>query len=146
MIVLVTGDRNWKDPMPIRFVLTSLFGQFGLPFVVIEGECPYGGADKIAAEWAVQHRKAGVEHVPMPAFWKKLSSSAGPERNGRMLKKLLSYDDPDKMVLAFHPNLMMSRGTLDMVTKAEKIPGLPIWVFDGRGEPVERTNKQQKMF
>jgi hypothetical protein len=146
MRLIVSGDRNWKDPFPIRASLSTLLHYCGLPFTVIEGECPYGGVDKITAEWAEQHRKHGVEHVAMPAHWTRLRKAAGPERNGRMLAKLLSYDDPDKLVYAFHSNLMMSRGTLDMVEKAEKIPNLPIWVFDGKGEPVERTNRQQQVF
>ena len=146
MIVLGCGDRNWKKPKPIRIVMEILFRQFGAPFTVIEGQCPYGGADKLIAEWAIQRKKAGVIHVPMPANWTELGKAAGPKRNRQMLNRLLSDEDPDKMVVAFHPNLMMSRGTLDMVTIAEKIPGLPVWLFDGAGGAVNRTNGQQGLW
>lgn len=146
MIVLGCGDRNWKDPRPIRFVLETLFRQFRTPFTVIEGQCPYGGADKLIAEWATQRKKAGVVHVPMPADWVQLGKSAGPRRNRQMLERLLTDDDPDKMVVAFHPNLMMSKGTLDMVTLAEGVPGLPVWLFDGAGGAADRTNRQQQIW
>ena len=60
-----------------------------------------------------------MPHVPMPAQWKTRGKSAGPDRNTEMLNVLLALRECgyDVEVLAFV--LPSSRGTWDMVRKAQ---------------------------
>lgn len=126
MRVVVTGDRNWQDAAYVWNVLDNVLDKFlvrsddgeitGLTeeFVLIEGQCPYGGADKHAAEWAIARRKVGVQHVPVPAEWSRFGRAAGPIRNKRMI-----YEEKPDLVIAFHDALTKSRGTKDCVGHAE---------------------------
>lgn len=99
---------------------------------VIEGQCPFGGADKLIADWAIQHQNDGVIHVPMPAFWQSMGGRAGPERNRRMLSRLMLHRGP-KLVVGFHPYLDSSKGTKHMLRIAEEA-GLKPLLFDGKNE------------
>lgn len=124
MRVLVTGDRFYDDSKIVSAVLDGLYllhqedDPYG-PFVVIEGQCPKGGADLFAEEWA--KRTGGVDHRPVPADWDTHHKAAGPIRNRKMLKE----ERPD-VVVAFHDDLEHSKGTKDMVTIADKA-GVPVY-------------------
>jgi hypothetical protein len=143
--VLVCGDRWWRDRFMVRYVLSVLFKEAGLPFVVIEGGAT--GADQAAADWAKSMRQHGVEHAPVPAEWevcgpwcpptphrrrnragKEFCPVAGVHRNMKQLKE----EDPD-LVVAFHGDLKSSKGTKHMVEISEKA-GKEVWLLDGRGE------------
>ena len=85
--------------------------------LVIEGE--QRGADTSGKLWA-ETVKVKVE--PHPANWAKYGRAAGPIRNREMLKS-----NPD-LVVAFHDNILKSKGTADMLkaAKAAKIKCLLI--------------------
>lgn len=107
--VLVCGDRNWANRKLIRsrLIITQIISNIE---VLIEGEC--SGADRIAREEA---EKLGIKVMPFPAKWSKYGRAAGPIRNQRMIDE----GKPD-LVLAFHNNLDKSRGTKDMINRAQK--------------------------
>ena len=86
--------------------------------VVIEGQCPHGGADKFAEEWAIAQ---GVVLESYPANWKALGKIAGPYRNQQMV------DAGADVCLAFP--LLNSRGTYDCMRRAEEA-GIPVKVFE----------------
>lgn len=114
MRIQITGDRDWKD---YDIVLKTLASFGPGPHVVVEGEAE--GADKISA-WAA--RELGHEVEPHPARWYRIDpktgkeyffKGAGPERNIEMLET----KRPD-IVLAFHNNILRSKGTRHMVTSS----------------------------
>jgi hypothetical protein len=78
--------------------------------LVIHGACR--GAD-VRGEWAA--RFLGIPFQPFPAEWKKYGLAAGPIRNRQMLVE----GKPD-LVMAFHDNLKNSKGTRDMLARADK--------------------------
>lgn len=111
--VLVCGDRDWSDRELIFSTLQELWAEE--PFLVIAGGCR--GADTIAEEWA---QVSGCECRVFKADW-SLGRRAGPIRNARMLEQ-----EPD-LVVAFHDDLERSRGTRNMVKKAQAA-GVPVLV------------------
>lgn len=115
--VIVCGDRNWKDKQYIFDRLDDMVHYYG-EFHVIEG-CARG-ADKVAEEWA-EARKVSISHFP--ADWQHLGKAAGVVRNQNML-----IMGRPTMVIAFHTNLMDSKGTKDMVTRARNA-GIQTFVF-----------------
>lgn len=124
--VLVTASRKLTD----RTLVWQALGEelrhaesLGLPMVVIEGQCPDGGGDRFACEWATHPsaRERNVWHDPFPANWKELGKRAGPVRNQRMV------DAGADVCLAFPT--VESRGTWDCVRRVEAA-GIPVKVFD----------------
>jgi imidazolonepropionase-like amidohydrolase len=77
------------------------------------------GADRHADAYG-QYRHWEVH--PEPAEWTKYGKAAGPIRNQLMLDKY----QPD-VCHAFHDDLAHSKGTRDMVERAEKA-GIPVHV------------------
>jgi hypothetical protein len=77
---------------------------------IIEGNAR--GADTMAGVYATTW---GLGLEVYPANWKKYNKAAGPIRNQQMLDE----GKPD-LVLAFHDNIDKSKGTKDMVARAEK--------------------------
>jgi hypothetical protein len=75
--IAVTGGRSYADYEHVSGVLNE-----ECPGVVVQGECPYGGADALAARWCEEN---GVPCVGLKALWKKFGNPAGPIRNGWML-------------------------------------------------------------
>lgn len=119
MKILVTGDRFHDDPEIVHTVLSGFWARSLFEnFTVVEGQCPKGGADLYAAQWAAAVE--GVVHDPHPADWNKYGRAAGPIRNQEMLDT-----DPD-VVIAFHDDLENSKGTKDMVERAVK-KGTPVY-------------------
>lgn len=110
MRVLICGDRNWTDRRTIHDELAAIPGVT----CVIEGEAR--GADKIGRSVA---ESLGIPVEPYPADWARYRKSAGHIRNQQMLDE----GKPD-YVLAFHPDIAASRGTADMVRRADKA-GIP---------------------
>lgn len=103
MIVLVCGDRWWKDREKIKARLSTL----PKDTMILHGACR--GADLIAAGVA---QELGMKVKAFPADWDRYGPSAGPIRNRLMLDQ-----NPD-LVIAFHSDLRNSRGTADTVTEA----------------------------
>lgn len=111
MKVLVTGDRNWTD---VKLVIDTL-EQLPPGTVLVHGACQ--GADTIAGAVA-QALKFVVRAYP--ADWVKHPRAAGPIRNQQMLDEEHREDEPVDMVIAFHDDILHSKGTKDMVKKALK--------------------------
>lgn len=112
MRLLVCGDRNWggrDNEALLRERLEAL-----RPEVVIHG-CARG-ADRMAGRLAGE---LGCVVVEFPAQWDKFGRAAGPIRNQQMLDE----GSPDH-VLWCHHDLNSSRGTADMVRRAQKA-GIP---------------------
>lgn len=105
MRVLVTGDRNWTDTV----IMKKAIGSLSRGDVVVQGEAR--GADSLARDFA---KLRGLQVDSFPAKWDLHGRAAGPIRNQEMLDT-----NPDE-VWAFHQNLAISRGTLDMVKRAKK--------------------------
>jgi len=108
--VLVTGSREWVD----RGLVAAELALLPPGSTVFHGACHLGGADLVAGEVAkglgLLVRPVPVDHAldgPWPA--------AGPRRNQRML----ATHGPFDLVLAFHEDPTLGRGTRDMVRRAK---------------------------
>lgn len=102
--ILICGDRNWSNLQLIQQKLSEWLTHKSIE-CVIEGECR--GADtlgRIAAE------RACIPVLKFPADWKEYGKSAGPIRDQQMLK-----EGKPTIVLAFHNNIEISKGTAHMV-------------------------------
>jgi len=123
MRVLVTGDRNFTDGTFVRDVLVEFQRRSGLPpeqLVLIHGGAR--GADTLAGhhatllEWSVEC---------YPANWNEHGKAAGPIRNKQML------DSGIDVCLAFHNNIVDSKGTANMIGQCRKV-GKPIALYGNR--------------
>lgn len=110
MIVLVTGDRNWKD----YNVIYRELSKYPPGTMVVHGAAR--GADALAD---IAGERLRFKVKPFPAKWHIYGRGAGPVRNQEMLVWILAQDE-QKKVLAFHKNLAESTGTKDMVNRAIK--------------------------
>ena len=106
MNVLICGDRDWWEMMPIVRVIDLL----PEGTTVIHGAAR--GADAIAGTIA---KNRGLTVLSFPAEWTRYHKGAGPIRNKQMLDK----GKPD-LVIYFHHDLEDSKGTKNMVTIARK--------------------------
>jgi len=116
MKILFCGDRNWENIEYILRIMKTLKEKFG-EFTVIEGEAK--GADSIARECAVE---LGLPVEKYLADWNNFHRAAGPIRN----KQMLDEGKPNGVV-AFHPNIELSKGTKNMVCLARKA-NIPVWL------------------
>jgi len=107
--LLVCGSREWWDDELLANVLE---GRWFTPMVqvLIEGEAP--GADSMAKWWARNRR---IEVLSFPADWAKYGKAAGAIRNQQMID-----EGEPTLVIAFHDDLHNSKGTKDMVKRAQK--------------------------
>jgi len=105
MRILVCGDREWKDGNIIQTILVQN------ATLLIEGGCR--GADLLAKE-AVFRSGMPIPVQEFKADWSE-GKRAGPLRN----QKMLDEGKPD-VVLAFHNDINNSRGTKDMLSRAQK--------------------------
>lgn len=124
MRLLITGDRNWSNDQIIGAVLTSLAHDYP-DLVLIEGGA--NGADILSADIA---RYLGIKVLEFKADWNRFGRGAGPIRNQQMLD-----EGKPTAVMAFHPDLKNSRGTLDMVKRARRA-NLPVTWLDDRGNAI----------
>lgn len=132
--VLVCGDRRWIDDGYLVNILDMMHLQERFS-VVIEG-CA-NGADIMAGDhrpspgygpgWA---RVRGVEGAHYPAEWDRYGRAAGPVRNRQM-----RVDGKPDLVIAFHHDIMSSRGTRDMVRQSRKAR-IPVVLFTGVGQGI----------
>jgi YspA, cpYpsA-related SLOG family len=113
--ILVTGDREWSD---IPRVVEELRG-FRPGTILVHGACR--GADVICAAVAEALR---FDVRPYPADWVKHKRAAGPIRNQQMLDVENKPEEPIDLCLAFHNNIIDSRGTADMLDRVIKA-GVP---------------------
>jgi len=112
---LFCGQRTYTDRETIFKAIMGLTRES----VVIHGGAK--GADYIAHEMAI---KCGLGVEVYFADWKKDGKAAGPIRNQRMIDE----GKPD-IVYAFFNNRKESRGTEDMIRRAEQA-GIPVVVFE----------------
>lgn len=122
---MVTGDREWDDDRVIDWLLMGLYDYNvdGSDFRVIHGGAR--GADNLAKIWARYTDSTEFSEIrdwEFPALWDKYGKAAGPIRNQQMLD-----DAKPELVLAFHDNLALSKGTADMVDRAKKA-GIPVYL------------------
>lgn len=103
MKAIVCGDRYWTNQDRIQKVLQQLEVT-----KIIQGECK--GADLLAKNVAI---KLDWSIESFPANWSKYGKSAGPIRNKAML-----FSKPD-IVVAFHNNIEISKGTINMLNQAK---------------------------
>lgn len=116
MKVLITGDRDWTDDFPIDVIIAGLVSLAGPePLILLHGKAR--GADSLADQWK---SCAGIDVRPFPADWDTYRRSAGPIRNRQML------DEQPDLVIAFHDDLAISKGTKDCVEEAAR-RGIPVW-------------------
>lgn len=115
MKVLVTGDREWSD---IKAVLDVL-EQLPPGTILVHGACR--GADVTCAAVA---EALGFTVRAYPADWDRFHKGAGPIRNQQMLDCEHRPEEPIDLCFAFHNNINNSRGTKDMMRRAEKA-GVP---------------------
>lgn len=131
--VLVCGDRNWQDEDIIDIVISGLAAEWDRGVEVIHGACR--GADALAAESAELSRDSGKPVVvkPFPADWAKHGRKAGPIRNEQMLK-----EGRPNLVIAFHDDVLASKGTKDMLERAKRA-GVPAIVISHYPAQIDGT-------
>lgn len=123
MRVLVCGDRNWTNRERIAQELATLL--IDGPVEVCEGEAR--GADRLARSAC---EELVIPCTPFPANWNKYGRAAGSIRNQQMLDEF-----QPELVIGFHDAIASSRGTKDMLNRAERA-GLKVWL--ATSEQTER--------
>jgi len=104
--ILICGDRNYTNWEKIKDYLDTL----GSETIIIHG-CARG-ADSLAGNLATG-RNWGI--IRFPAQWNKYGRAAGPIRNQQMID-----EGNPTLVVYFHDDIENSKGTRDMITRAEK--------------------------
>lgn len=108
MRVLVCGTRTFGSGRHHAGIMDCTLRTLVPPgSTVVHGDAR--GADRLSGEWARDH---GMKEEKHPANWELHGKAAGPIRNSEMLNS-----DID-LVFAFWDG--KSRGTMDMITKAQK--------------------------
>jgi hypothetical protein len=110
MAILITGDRNWTEYQKIESEILK-----HNPECLILGDCR--GVDTLAKKVAIKYN---INYVVLKADWNKYGTSAGPIRNKQMIEILVARHEEKKLVLAFHPNIELSKGTKSCLTMAKK--------------------------
>ena len=121
--ILVCGDRKWKERYMIYSVLYAI--RVNAPITIIHGDCR--GADRIAGSIA---KDLDYTVIAVPAKWNEYGKSAGPIRNREMIRLKPS------LVLAFHDNILRSRGTKNMLTQTMKA-GIDFQLYNQRQRDFE---------
>ena len=141
--LLVSGDRRWADPLPVRDALDAicaLVAPFSSP-VLVHGAAR--GLDSLAADWAAA---AGWALDARPAQWNVHTDAcppshagapscrmAGHRRNAEMLRPrptlLVAFPLHAEPLAPGEPRELTSRGTWSMVAKAREasLPVLVLW-------------------
>ena len=114
--ILVTGGREWDNRKVVWYALNKERGTH-----LIHGDCR--GLDRQAGDVA---QELGMHVTSLPADWRRYRGGAGPIRNRKMLDM-----EPD-IVLAFHDNLRLSKGTKECVNEAVR-RGIPVVWYDNTG-------------
>lgn len=114
MRILVCGDRKWADEKTME----EFFKTLPKNTVIIQGGCR--GADKMASRLAAKYGLVCSEYI---ALWDIYGKAAGPMRN----EKMITDGFPD-LVVAFHNDLEHSKGTKNMLERANK-HGIPVKVI-----------------
>lgn len=115
--IIISGGRDYGDIPRMWKLLDELHDMRGIQLIVT-GACKYGGADLHAENWAKDRE---VNYLGIPAKFKKLGGSGGPQRNKWMVQNC----QPD-MVICFPGG----KGTASMKREAAKAG---IWTIDLSG-------------
>lgn len=107
-VLIVTGNRNWTDKELVDQAIAGADAD-----VVITGGAR--GADRPAKEVADAR---GIEVLVFKAEWGRYGRGAGMVNNRRLLDAALKRGPV--LVLAFHDDLLNSKGTKNMVEIARK--------------------------
>lgn len=126
--LLVTGSRDGFNEARIIQEITRVIAESGADeqdILIIEGEAD--GVDRFVADLC--HKDLGIACAGFAAAWEAYAKrgnkrSAGPIRNGWMLR----WGRPN-FVLAFHPFIVNSRGTKNMVKQARD-KHIPVRIID----------------
>jgi len=113
MKVLVTGDREWQDAITVRAELSKLPPDT----IIIHGACR--GLDNMVG--VIAKTEFHLEVRPYPAKWSEYGRAAGVIRNQQMLDEEHRTDEPITLCLGFHNSISTSKGTRDMMARAEKL-------------------------
>ena len=120
--IMVTGYRNWTNK---AVIYNAIMGELDFTdgfdtynYMLIQGECPVGGADEIAKNIALDMY---IPVLSVPAKWEVLGKGAGPIRNEFMV----NVYKPD-VVLAFIDT--KSKDTVHAANHAES-RGIPVKRF-----------------
>lgn len=115
MILLISGDRKWKDRRKVGKEIHKRRKKITL---LIQGGA--AGADLIADDYA---KLLGIATAQFDANWTFHGRAAGPIRNYNQLKMAMAIAkslEEQLVVLAFHSDLKHSKGTKNMVEQARK--------------------------
>lgn len=110
MRLLICGDRNWVDGAGIIEALRQIERAGGTIELIIEGDAR--GADRLGGK-AAEYFELPILKYPAP--WSTYGNAAGPIRNRQMLEE----GKPD-VVLAFHDDILNSKGTKNMMEISHK--------------------------
>ena len=112
---VITGSRFWEDDVTIAYAIEQARKEYG-DGVIVQGECPYGGADLLAKEYA---KRKGYQ---WESFYAEVKNGKiqGPKRNTAMIRAGAD------VVLAFP--ISSSRGTVDTILKAREA-GIPVKIY-----------------
>ncbi len=110
--VIICGSRSLNDTIGIMQVIQSL----PVGTHVITGGAP--GADSIAHQLATARKReqGDVTTEVIHADWNTHGRSAGPRRNGEMLRRLLEFDE--RHVYAFPTGGPGTRNMIDQARRA----------------------------
>jgi len=106
MKILISGDRNWADK---ELIFCTLLDYVDDVSVVIEGGAR--GADTLGRLVA---EDLSISVIHCPANWNSYGKRAGIMRNIQMLEE----HKPD-LILAFHDDIEISKGTKHMIETAK---------------------------
>jgi hypothetical protein len=131
--ILITGSRHitadqalYVEKVIQEAYVADVVKNGRRPKVIVQGECPYGGVDLVAKQWA-----DGITDITSEghsANWSLHGKAAGPIRNSEMVK--LGAD----LCLAFPAP--SSRGTWDCIRKAVDA-GIPTHIYPlNEGDPA----------
>lgn len=116
--IIISGDRNWGNVSRVASLFKDVMKIYPPSSTVLfHGGCR--GADTVVGEEA---KKCGYEVRVYPVSgddWKRLGRAAGPLRNIKMIEDGIKEGGVD-LILIFHDNLHLSRGTKSFVEAAKK--------------------------
>lgn len=117
--VVITGDRN--SSLVFQDIIRMELSKLPYSSTIITGGCR--GIDTIGEKIA---KEMGFRVKKFPAEWNIHGNRAGPIRNKAMIDMLNPATD---MVLAFHPDIQSSRGTINCMTQAYR-KGIKVYLSD----------------
>ncbi len=119
--VLFCGTREGSTAVCFEDFILFEFKQLPLDSVIVHGGCK--GIDLFVNDLA-KEQNIKTESFPVTsAEWNELGLAAGPLRNQKMLETRIDY------VIAFHPDIIASKGTKDMMNRAWRSE-IPVYIHD----------------